>query len=228
MKSSLNQEAFSRWLAVASTEEKNKMVAAGALYGSWMKKNDDEKMVTAYTLLQKQVVQAEESYGIKFIVSPDGDCYRAFLVLSDWANKILLQLEKKRNQLYKECFQNVKEANEWLRINKVDVVSMGLETGTGFGFFANHTTIKKIFLTYKKNEKTKYFYSILEEEELGFFIKKEQAKIAEKWKEKHPELEIISQKYSSNARGDMASLAIGFGNYAENVKVVTLCRGLKE
>lgn len=228
MKSSLNREAFSNWLTVANMEEKNKMMAAGAMYGAYMKKDDEEKMTISYGALHKQVAQAEEKYGIQFVDSPDQNYYRAFLMISDWANKVLVEIQKQKNQIYKAYFGNVKEASNWLLNNKVDVVSMELETGTGLGFFANHTTIKRIALNYRKNEKTKYFYNIFEEEELGLLIKKNTNKVAEKWKERHPELEVISQRFFTNARGEMLSMAIGFGNYAENLKIVTLCRGVRQ
>ena len=226
MKSSLNREAFSNWLAAASMEEKNKMMAAGAMYGAYVKKDDEEKMTISYGVLHKQVVQAEEKYGIKFVDSPDQSYYRAFLMISDWANKVLVEIQKQKNQIHKAYFRNVKEANNWLLNNKVDAISMELETGTGLGLFANHTTIKRIALNYRKNEKTKYFYNIFEEEELGLLIKKNTNKVAEKWRQRHPGLEVISQRFFSNARGEMFSMVIGFGKYAENLKIVTLCRGL--
>lgn len=228
MKSSLNREAFSNWLTVANMEEKNKMMAAGAMYGAYMKKDDEEKMTISYGALYKQVAQAEEKYGIQFVDSPDQNYYRAFLMISDWANKVLVEIQKQKNQIYKAYFGNVREVNDWLLNNKVDAISMELETGTGLGLFANHTTIKRIALNYRKNEKTKYFYNIFEEEELGLFIKKNTNKVADKWKEKHPGLEVISQKIFTNSRGEMVSMALGFGQYAENLKIVTLCRGLRQ
>jgi len=228
MKSSLNREAFSNWLTVANMEEKNKMMAAGALYGAYMKKDDEEKMAASYEALHKQVAQAEEKYEIKFIDSPDKNYYRAFLMISDWANKVLAEIQKQKNQIYKANFRNIQEANNWLRNNKVDAISMQLETGTDLGLFANHTTIEGITLNYKKNENTKYFYGIFEEEEFGLLIKKNTNKVAAKWKEKHPGLEVVSQRFFSNARGEALSMAIGFGNYAENLKIVTLCRGLRK
>lgn len=228
MKSSLNREAFTNWLKVTSVEEKNKMIAAGALYGSWVKKDDQEKMAASYEALHKQVAQAEEKYEIQFIDSPDGNYYRAFLMISDWANKVLAEIQKQKNQIYKANFEDVEEANDWLFNNKVDVISMELETRTGFGFFANHTIIKKVALNYRKNANTKYFYDIFEEEEFGLLIKKNTDKVAAKWKEKHPELEVISQRFFTNSRGEALSMAIGFGNYAENLKIVTLCRGLRK
>ena len=127
--------------------------------------------------------------------------------------------------MYKIQFSDVKEANAWLQRNRVDAVSMELQTGTRLGLLANHTTVKNVVIHYKKNEKTKYFYRVFEEEELGLFVKKNKSEIGKRWRENHPGLDIIDQRYSSNSRGDVLSMAVGFGQYAEHVKVITLSRG---
>lgn len=228
MKSNLNREAFLRWVEMASPEEKTKMVVMGAAFGAVFKKDDEAKLDQSYRMLQRLVIQAEEKLGTKIVNSSDGCYYRAFLMIAEWGTQVLTKMEEQKKQIHKAFFASVEDANEWLKEGKMDVVSIELEVKNQFGFMANHTAVKKVILSYRKNSNTKYFYDIFEEEQLGFFVKKNTEKVAKIWREEHPGLEIISQKYYSNARGDSSSLALGFGDYTEHLKIITLCRKVKE
>lgn len=227
MKSSVNQAAFKEWALKVEKEEKEKFLAYAFAYGKAFKSNNNQMLEAAYRNMLNYAQQMEEKYQVKILESPDGNYYKAFMFIADIASQVYERIKKEQTQMHKAYFGNVRDANDWILKNKVDVVSMELETGTGLGLFANHTIIKKVTLGYRKNERTNYFYGIFEEEEFGFLIKKDTTKYLAKWKEKHPGLEIISQKYFSNTRGDALSLAVGFGHSGENFKSVTLYRGVR-
>lgn len=226
MKSSINQEVFKEWALKAESTDKQKLVDTALAYGMAIVSKNGQLIETAYKVTVECVLQMEEKYQVKFLESPDGKYRKAMLLLASVASKVKEKNKQAQNQVHKVFFQNMKEANNWLLNNKVDVASMELETGTGLGLMANHTTIKEITLYYRKNDKTKYQYHLCEEEEIGVFIKRDKDKVAQKWKERNPGVEIVTQKIFTNSRGEAVSLVIGFGQYWENIKIITLCREL--
>lgn len=177
------------------------------------KSGDPEWIRLIRATLLDQMKKAEQIAGVQLLQSPDGSYICA-------TNAFALRMDKLSNHVYTKTFASLEEANAWLMPKRnLILMNVSIKTRTTLGLLANHTVAAQIVIQYKYNYgKEKFCYGIWEQEKTKLFLRGKTDHYAQQWEAKHPGLECVFLQHASNARGNAASLMVGFGNYAEHQK----------
>ncbi len=214
MNSTMNREAFMRFLSAMDKQNKAKLLQNAVCYHEAVKLGDPQKLRVVYQSFLAAVQDGEQATGIQLISSPD-DSYLCAL------NALSSQIDALLNKEYTTSFDTLQQANDWFMDKRnLILISVKIETRTSLGLFANHSHASKIIITYRLGTGKKlYRYGICQQEKTNLFKKGDSNQFAKEWETAHPGLECIFVQQTSNSRASAGSLAFGFGlDYVEHVK----------
>lgn len=217
MNSQLLRNKLRDFFKPLNMKQRETLLVYGLAYQSAIR-SGNTNMKVAYEDFLNVILEYQKLTNVTIIESPDQSYYNALNALS----AICVEDEKRRSpEKGTKSFSSVESAHEWLSSN-LTIVPTSLHTSceSTLGLFANHSRATGItieYIDYKRQ--TGVQYGICEQEYTRILVKANVESLKEQWEFSNPGLTIVLVTYSSNVRGDMTSLAFGFGDRVEHVKL---------